>query len=96
MVHIPDRDKALDGCRLYVGDGASITRSLVRRPNDALVGHTPLRTQLTWCRKESVPRMVVTHCGSEIVASGDREAKRRIRPLAAERGVDFVIAYDGM
>jgi phosphoribosyl 1,2-cyclic phosphodiesterase len=96
VVYIPDHADALSGCRLYVGDGATITRSMVRRPDDALIGHTPVRTQLTWCQKEGVPRMIVTHCGSEIVRSGDEEALRRILPLAEERGVQVTIAYDGM
>jgi phosphoribosyl 1,2-cyclic phosphodiesterase len=96
VVHIPDRDRALAGCELYVGDGAAITRSLVRRPGGALIGHTPVRTQLTWCAKTGVPRMVVTHCGQEIVRGGDRAARRRLAPLADERGVEVAIAHDGM
>jgi phosphoribosyl 1,2-cyclic phosphodiesterase len=96
VVYIHDREAALSGCKLYVGDGATIEQSFVRKPGDRLIGHTPLRTQLTWCQKEGVPRAVFTHLGSEIVEAGDEEAMETIRPLAEERGVAVQLAVDGM
>ncbi len=96
VVYIPDRAEALGGCKAYVGDGATIERSFVRRPQDSLIGHTPLRTQLTWCRDEGVPLAIFTHCGSEIVKLGDDEAMERIIPLARERNVEVKLAHDGM
>ncbi|MDX1675553.1 MAG: MBL fold metallo-hydrolase, partial [Longimicrobiales bacterium] len=56
LVYIEDREEALAGCRLYIGDGATMTQSFVRKRGETLIGHTPVRTQLTWCQKESVPR----------------------------------------
>jgi hypothetical protein len=67
VVYIPKRPEALAGIKLYVGDGATLTRPMVRKPDDRLIGHVPVQTQLTWCQKEHVPRMIVTHCGSGIV-----------------------------
>jgi phosphoribosyl 1,2-cyclic phosphodiesterase len=96
VVYIHDRAEALGGCKAYVGDGATITRSMVRKPSGELIGHTPVRTQLTWCEKEGVPLMVITHCGSAIVKPGDGKAMETIRPLAEERGVQARIAKDGM
>lgn len=96
LVYIHDRDEALRGVRLYIGDGATITRSFVRKRGDRLVGHAPIRTQLTWCQKTGVPRAVITHCGSEIVAGDAKEVEARIAELADERGVDVAVAYDGM
>lgn len=96
VVFIHDRVAALSGCRAYIGDGATIARSMVRKPSGELIGHTPLRTQLTWCQKEGVPLAVFTHLGSEIVRTGDSKAMERIAPLAAERGVEVRLAYDGM
>lgn len=96
VVYIHDRQSALSGCKLYVGDGATVERSLVRKPGDRLIGHTPVRTQLTWCQKEGVPRAIFTHLGSEIVKGGDETAMARIGPLAEERGVDVRLAFDGM
>lgn len=96
VVYIPDRKKALSDVRLYIGDGATIKRPMVRKINDNLVGHVPVSTQLTWCSKEGVSCMVVTHCGSEIVKGDSKEINTRIKKLAQERGVYVNIAYDGM
>lgn len=96
LVYIEDRAAALDGVRLYIGDGATVSQSFVRKINGALVGHTSVRTQLTWCRKEGVPRMIVSHCGSEIVEGDERTLGAEIRRMAEERGVEVQIAYDGM
>ena len=96
VVYIPDRADALDGVRLYIGDGATLTRSMVRRRDEALIGHTPIRTQLTWCQKEGVPRAVFTHCGSQIVKGDERTLGAKLRALARERDVEAEIAHDGM
>jgi len=96
VVYIPDRGEALAGVKLYVGDGATITRSMVRKIDDHLVGHTPIRTQLTWCQKEGVPRAIFTHCGSRIVKGDERTLGAKIRRLAEERGVQAEIAHDSM
>lgn len=96
VVYIEDRQAALREVRTYVGDGASITRSLVRKSGGALVGHAPISTQLTWCRKEGVPRAIFTHCGTPIVGGDEAEARREVESLAQERGVAGEIAFDGM
>lgn len=96
LVYIHERADALRGVDAYIGDGATIARPLVRRREDALIGHTPIRTQLTWCRKEGVPRAIITHCGRQIVAADEDEVGARIREMADERGVRVDIAYDGM
>jgi phosphoribosyl 1,2-cyclic phosphodiesterase len=94
---IEDREAALSGVRVYVGDGASITRSMVRKPGEVIIGHAPIQTQLTWCRKLDVPRAIFTHLGAEIVEGDERTLGAEIRDLAAERGVEAVeIASDGM
>ena len=80
----------------YIGDGATVTPPFIRKRGKALIGHSPVRTQLTWCQKEGVPRAIITHCGSEIVTGDEREISARIRAMAAERRVDVRIAYDGM
>jgi len=96
VVYIPDRAAALDDVRLYIGDGATITRSMVRRVDDALVGHVPLRTQLTWCQKEGVPEAIFTHCGSAIVDEEPDAVAQTVDELAAERDVEAAVATDGM
>ncbi|TVR81816.1 MAG: MBL fold metallo-hydrolase [Rhodospirillales bacterium] len=70
VVDIEQRREALAGVRLYVGDGATITRSLVRRRGDELFGHTTVRAQLGWCQETGVKRAIFTHCGG-----GDRHRR---------------------
>jgi phosphoribosyl 1,2-cyclic phosphodiesterase len=96
LIFIHDRKAALEGVQLYIGDGATLTRSFIRRRGKALIGHSPVRTQLTWCQKEGVRRAIITHCGSEIVTGDERKIAAKLRAIGAERGVDVRIAYDGM
>ncbi len=96
VVYIHQRRAALHGARLYIGDGATLRRPLVRRRADRLIGHTPVQTQLSWCRQEGVPQMIVSHCGSEIVAGDERKIRPRVARMARDRGVEATIAHDGM
>ena len=96
LIFIHERKAALDGVQLYIGDGATVMRSFVRRRGKALIGHSPVRTQLTWCEKEGVPKAIITHCGSEIVTGDEREMSAKLRAIAVERHVEVRIAYDGM
>lgn len=96
VVFIPDRAQALAGIDLYIGDGATLVRSMVRKtPEGALFGHTPVRTQLTWCEKEGVKQARITHCGAAIVRNEER-AMHRLAAMAAERRVRAELAYDGL
>src|SRR5438094_1836508 len=96
LIFIHERSAALKAVQIYIGDGATVMRSFVRRRGKALIGHSPVRTQLTWCQKERVPRAIITHCGSEIVNSDEREIAAKLRGIATERGIEVRIAYDGM
>jgi hypothetical protein len=96
LIFIHERSAALNSVQIYIGDGATVTRSFIRKRGRALIGHSPVRTQLTWCQKEGVPRAIITHCGSEIVTGDEREITVKIRGMAAERGIEVRIAYDGM
>lgn len=96
VVYIENRQEALSGIHLYIGDGATLTQSFVRKVGGSLIGHAPVQTQLTWCRKEGVPRAVISHCGSEIVEGDERTLGATLRKMAEERSVEAQIAYDGM
>ena len=96
LIFIHERSAALKGVQIYIGDGATLTRSFIRRRGKALIGHAPVRTQLTWCEKEGVRGAIITHCGSEIVTGGERKIAAKLRAIGDERGVDVRIAYDGM
>lgn len=98
VVWIPDRKAAFHRILAYIGDGATVTRNMVRRHRKTgeLFGHANVRQQLGWCAEEGVSRMIVTHCGSDIVGSDERTVGAKVRDLAAEHGVRVEIAHDGM
>ena len=96
LLFIHDRAPALKGVHVYIGDGATLSRSFVRRRGDKLIGHATVRTQLGWCAKESVPRAIITHCGSEIVSGDERKLASELRAMASERGIEAQIAHDRM
>src|SRR5437899_7497273 len=79
LIFIHDRGAALKGVQLYIGDGATITRTFIRRRGKALIGPSPVRTQLIWCQKARVMPAVSTPWGSAI-APGDA------RKTSAKRG----------
>jgi phosphoribosyl 1,2-cyclic phosphodiesterase len=95
VVYIHDRAAALAGVKLYVGDAASLSRPLIRKRGERLIGHSPVRRQLAWCDKEGVGRALFTHCGSPIVADHNAAA-RKIREWGQDRGVDARLAYDNL
>ena len=94
---IKEMELAFRNIQLYIGDGATLTRNMIRRDKktDEIFGHATIRQQLTWCQKRDVPRMIVTHCGSDIVTDR-RGAKKKLASLAKERALEVAIAYDGM
>lgn len=93
---IPRRYEALRGVPLYIGDGATIKRSMVRARGRTLIGHAPISAQLKWCKAEGVARAIFTHCGSGIVKADARRIAARIEELGRECGVDASVAYDGL
>ncbi len=104
LVSIHEPHAALRGIRLYIGDGASLLRPILRRPilrpknhaNHALVGHSAIRTQLEWCERERVPKAIFTHCGSQIVRGDRRAIDVAVRDLGLERNVQALVAIDGL
>jgi phosphoribosyl 1,2-cyclic phosphodiesterase len=96
LIFIHDRAAALTGVQIYIGDGATVTRSFIRKRGKRLIGHAPVHTQLAWCRKEGVPRAIITHCGSEIVTADERKLTAKLRAVVTEPGLEAYIAYDGM
>lgn len=96
VADLPGAARVLQGIDLYIGDGATVNRSMVRRKRDTLIGHAPIAFQLDWCAKAGVRRAIFTHCGSPIVRSDPRQAERVVRQLGLERGIDARIAYDGL
>jgi len=96
VAELRDISAALGGVDIYIGDGATMRRSMVRQKYGRLIGHAPITTQLGWCEKAGVRRAIFTHCGSPIVRGDSRQVEKIVRRLGLERGVDARIAYDGL
>jgi phosphoribosyl 1,2-cyclic phosphodiesterase len=96
LVSIADEREALSGLDLYVGDGAAVRRSIVRRRNGRAIAHASIRAQLQWCASAGVRRAAFTHCGSEIVKGDARTVAAAVRALGAEHGIEASIAHDGL
>jgi phosphoribosyl 1,2-cyclic phosphodiesterase len=96
VLKIRAKRAALRNVDLFIGDGAVVARSLVRRVGNTLIGHASVREQLGWCGKERVPRAIFTHCGSGIVKGHARHFDALVRRLGCEHGVDARIARDGL
>jgi phosphoribosyl 1,2-cyclic phosphodiesterase len=95
VVYIPNTKKTLKDSQLYIGDGSTVTQSLVRRKGDRIYGHATVTTQLTWCKKAGIPWAIFTHCGSQIVETHGQTIAAEIKKLGKERNVKAEIAYDG-
>ena len=96
IARLPDPSRALSGVDLYVGDGATMARPLVRRRGSALIGHTTIGTQLSWCAAAGVRRAIFTHCGSGIVGADPGRIEERIRAMGRSCGAEAHVAHDGM
>jgi phosphoribosyl 1,2-cyclic phosphodiesterase len=96
VVNIRERSAALAGIDLYVGDGATVLRPMIRRRDKGLIGHATVRDQLGWCSAEGVRRALFTHCGSGIVAGDERRLGAQLRGSARRCGVDARFAFDGL
>jgi hypothetical protein len=73
LIFIHGRSAAMKDVRVYIGDGATFTRSFIRKRGERLIGHAAMSVQIGWCAKEGVPRAIITHCGSEIVTGDERK-----------------------
>jgi phosphoribosyl 1,2-cyclic phosphodiesterase len=96
LVCIYEQHKALSDIRMYVGDGASLRRPIIRKRDGSLIGHASIRTQLGWCHLEGVQKALITHCGSQIVGADSRVINADLRALSVEQGVEARVAFDGL
>lgn len=98
VARFPHMSRAFTGIRVYIGDGATISRPLIRHEKGSgqMIGHASIATQLGWCRKEGVPGMIVTHCGSAIVGGNEKDVRTKLQRLGHKYGVRIEIAHDGM
>jgi hypothetical protein len=91
----PNLARAMTGIDLYVGDGASLRRPILRRRGQHLIGHVPVWQQLQWCWEQGVRRVHITHCGSGIVRD-HALAQRLVQHWGRQHGLAALIVHDGM
>ncbi len=96
VARIGDPPAALGGVDLYVGDGASVTRPILRRRDGIAVGHASIRTQLDWCAEAGVREALFTHCGSQIVRGDESALSARVAELGRAVGIRARLAFDGL
>lgn len=95
IISIVEEERVLSRVDVYIGDGASLTRPLVRRHGDALFGHTTVRAQLNWCKRHGIARAYVVHCGKQLVEMDPVELQHRVDELAGP-AIRAVVARDGL
>jgi hypothetical protein len=83
VARLPTALAALQDVDLYVGDGATLHRPLIRRRGSVRIGHATVATQLGWCEAAGVTNAVFTHCGSGIVRSQPRESAVALSAMAS-------------
>lgn len=96
LIKINKVKKALTGVDVYIGDGARISRPLIRKTDSTEFGHASIKDQLQWCKRYGIKRALFTHCGSEIVKHDMQNVQSKIKKLAEEYQIPVLIAYDGM
>jgi len=94
VARLPNAATALRRVRIYIGDGATLRRSMVRTKHGILIGHASIATQLEWCANAHVHRAIFTHCGSAIVRGNARAVDALVRKLGRDYGIDARLASD--
>jgi phosphoribosyl 1,2-cyclic phosphodiesterase len=94
VARLPSAATTLRGIWTYIGDGATLRRSMVRMKDGISIGHASITTQLEWCAKAHVHRAIFTHCGSAIVRGNARTMGTIVRNLGREHGIDARLASD--
>ncbi len=97
VLRIRHMTAALRNVDLYIGDGATIDRPIVRieRRRHVAVGHASVAAQLDWCARVGVRCANFTHCGRAIVAA-PAGIEERIAQFGRARHVEAAVAEDGL
>lgn len=95
VAELPDASDALRGIDVYIGDGATLRRSMVRKKAGTAIGHAAIVAQLDWCAKAHVRCAVFTHYGSAIVHAASRAMDAVVSQLGREQGLDARLVGDG-
>ena len=93
-LHLKDYTRILDGVDIWIGDGSSVSRDLIRvneRYREPF-GHSSLKTQIRQAERVGCKLFIVTHLGKEAIEDyTDRELRKE---LETEK-VKVIVARDG-
>lgn len=78
VARLADPLRALSAVDLYMDDGATVDRPVLRLRGSVLIGHATIGRQFAWCRGAGVRRAIFTHCGSGIVRSDPQDIEAKI------------------
>jgi len=95
VARLPNASAVLRGIDVYIGDGATIKRPMLRKRDGALIGHASIVAQLEWCKQAAVRRAIFTHCGTPVVRGDARKLNDTLWRLGRKRGVEARFACDG-
>lgn len=102
IVYAPDildtaisKDIVFADVDMLIADGSSFNINMARRRGDKLYGHAMIKTIINWCRKYKIEKLIITHCGKQIVAGDEEEIKKKILDFA-DGQLDILIAYDNL
>ena len=97
LAAICEQHAALRGVSLYVGDGATVMRSMVRRRDHVLIGHASIAAQLALVRGGEAWRARSSPIAAAASSTSDaRKVAARIGDLGEAHGVEASVAYDGL
>lgn len=95
LIFIKNRRKIFKDLDLYIGDGSSVTRPMVRRKENKLFGHSSIRTQITSCKKFKIRQAIFTHFGKEAIGMGEKKLEKKLDEFGGGE-LKVAAAYDGM
>jgi hypothetical protein len=80
LIFIHERSAALKDVQIYIGDGAGVTRSFVRKRGRALIGHSSVRTQLNGARKKACPAQSSRIAARKLPVAAHAKSPRKSTP----------------
>jgi ribonuclease BN (tRNA processing enzyme) len=89
-----DKGMVLNDIDMLIADGSSLNINMVRKRNSMLFGHTRVKTIIGWCKKYGVKKLVITHCGKQIVNMESIELNKKLKSYT-DGDIDVKVAIDG-
>ncbi|MHA1773398.1 MAG: DNA adenine methylase [Candidatus Heimdallarchaeota archaeon] len=93
IIGFKDREKVLKDVDLYIGDGSSPGKDLIRRKDDKIFGHSSMKTQIKVCEKFGIPKVIFTHFGKQFIEN-EKGWTKELKHVSKEVDVRFASDND--